>query len=335
VSLPRIQVEVSNLGEESEQTDNRGFFVDGYDLTTSVGKLTLQNPVMPASGTFGYAIEFAPFIDLNSLGAIIVKCITLKPLMGNYPHRLAEVASGTVFSIGLQNVGVDRFIKEKMPFLRQLRPPIIVNIGGETVEQFAKLAHRLSTVDGIVALEVNVSCPNVKKGGMRFGVDPEATYQAVKAVRQETDLTIITKLTPNVTDIAVLATAAVSGGADALSLINAPSAMAIDIETRKPKLGSNVAGGLTGPAIKPIAIRMVWQVAQAVNVSIIGAGGISGAEDALEFIIAGASAVQIGTYNLVDPTILTKTAEGIKAYMVRKEIKRFKDLIKSLEIPLT
>lgn len=305
---------------------------NGYDLTTNIGKLTLQNPVMPASGTFGYAIEYAPFIDLNSLGAIIVKCITLKPRMGSYPHRLAEVPSGTVCTIGLQNVGVDRFIEEKMPYLRQLKPPIIVNIGAQTVEEFAQLAARLSKVEGIDALEVNVSCPNVKKGGMHFGTDPDATYQAIKAIRQETDLTIITKLTPNVTDITLFAKVAVSAGTDALSLINGPLAMAIDIETRRPKLGKNITGGLTGPAIKPIAVRMVWQVAQTVGVPLIGVGGITSAEDALEFIIAGASAVQIGTYNLVDPTALPKITEGIKAYMARKKVKRFRDLIKSLQV---
>ena len=305
---------------------------NAYDLTTTIGKLILQNPVMPASGTFGYAMEYAPFLDLNRLGAIIVKCITLKPRMGSYPHRLAEVASGTVCTIGLQNVGVDRFIEEKMPYLRQLKPPIIVNIGAQMVEEFAELASRLNKVEGIGALEVNVSCPNVKKGGMHFGTDPDATYQAIKAIRQETDLTVITKLTPNVTDITEFAKAAVSAGTDVISLINAPLAMAIDIETRKPKLGKNITGGLTGPAVKPIAVRMVWQVAQAVGVPIIGVGGITCAEDALEFVIAGASAVQIGTYNLVDPTSLVKTIEGIKAYMVRKKIRRLRDLIKSLEV---
>lgn len=305
---------------------------NGYNLTTTIGKLILQNPVMPASGTFGYAMEYAPFLDLNRLGAIIVKCITLKPRMGSYPHRLAEVASGTVCTIGLQNVGVDRFIEEKMPYLRQLKPPIIVNIGAQMVEEFAELASRLNKVEGIGALEVNVSCPNVKKGGMHFGTDPEATFQAIKAIRQETDLTVITKLTPNVTDITEFAKAAVSAGTDAISLINAPLAMTVDIETRKPKLGKNITGGLTGPAVKPIAVRMVWQVAQAVDVPIIGVGGITCAEDALEFIIAGASAVQIGTYNLVDPTSLVKTIDGIEAYMVRKKIRRLRDLIKSLEV---
>jgi len=305
---------------------------NGYELTTTIGKLALQNAVMPASGTFGYAIEYAPFIDLNSLGAIVVKCITLKPRMGSYPHRLAEVPSGTVSTIGLQNVGVDRFIEEKMPYLRQLKPPIIVNIGGQTVEEFAEVASRLDRVEGVGALEVNVSCPNVKKGGMHFGTDPDATYQVIKAIRQETDLTVITKLTPNVTDITEFAKAAVSAGTDALSLINAPLAMAIDIETRKPKLGKNITGGLTGPALKPIGVRMVWQVAKAVRVPIIGIGGITCAEDALEYVIAGASAVQIGTYNLIDPTSLVKTIEGIKAYMVRKKITHFKNLVKSLEL---
>ncbi len=303
-----------------------------YDLTTRIGNLTLQNPVMPASGTFGYAAEYAPFIDLNRLGAIVVKCITPKPRMGSYPHRLAEVPSGAVCTIGLQNVGVDRFIEEKMPYLRQLKPPIIVNIGAQSIEEFAGLASRLDKVEGIAALEVNVSCPNVKKGGMHFGTDPDGTYQAIKAIRESTNLTVITKLTPNVTDITTFARAAVSAGTDAISLINGPLAMAIDVETRKSKLGKNITGGLTGPAVKPIAVRMVWQVAQAVEVPIIGVGGITCAEDALEFIIAGASAIQIGSYNLVDPTSLIKTIEGIRAYMVRKKIHRVRDLVKSLVI---
>jgi dihydroorotate dehydrogenase (NAD+) catalytic subunit len=228
-------------------------------------------------------------------------------------------------------VGVDRFIEEKMPYLKQLAPPLIINIGAPTVEEFAELASRLTHVEGINALEVNISCPNVKKGGIHFGVDPDATYQLIRAIRQETDLTLITKLTPNVTDITLLAKAAISAGTDALSLINAPLAMAIDIETRRSKLGRNITGGLTGPAIKPIAVRMVWQVVQVVNVPVIGVGGITCAEDALEFIIAGASAVQIGTYNLVDPMTLPKTIEGIKAYMIRHKIRVLKDLIKSFE----
>ena len=301
------------------------------DLSVQIGKLSLKNPVMPASGTFGYAIEYEPFIDLNSLGAIIVKCITPKPRIGSYPHRLAETSSGSVCTIGLQNVGVDRFIEEKMPYLRQLAPPLIINIGATTTEEFAQLASRLTHVEGIDALEVNISCPNVKKGGIQFGVDPDATYQVIRAIRQETDLTLITKLTPNVTDITLLAKAAISAGTDALSLINGPLAMAIDIETRRSKLGRNITGGLTGPAIKPIAVRMVWQVAQVVNVPVIGVGGITCAEDALEFMIAGASAVQIGTFNFVDPTILLKTIEGIKAYMIRHKMRGLKDLIKSFE----
>jgi len=301
------------------------------DLSVKIGKMTLKNPVMPASGTFGYAVEFAPFIDLDRLGALVIKCVTLKPRMGSYPHRLAEVASGSVSTIGLQNVGLDRFVKEKMPLLKKFKPPLIVNIGAESVEEFAELSSRLDKVKGIRALEINVSCPNVKKGGIQFGTDPEATYQVVKAIRKKTDYTLITKLTPNVANITQFAKAAVSAGTDAISLINAPLAMAIDIETRRPKLGRNITGGLTGPAVKPIAVRMVWQVAQAVDVPIIGIGGITCAEDALEFIIAGASAIQIGTYNLVDPTALVKTIEGINAYMVRKKIKELRTLIKSIE----
>ena len=243
--------------------------------------------------------------------------------------------SGTVCTIGLQNVGVDRFIEEKMPYLRQLKPPIIVNIGAQTVEEFAELASRLNKVEGIGALEVNVSCPNVKKGGMHFGTDPDATYQAIKAIRQETDLTVITKLTPNVTDITEFAKAAVSAGTDAISLINAPLAMAIDIETRKPKLGKNITGGLTGPACQTHRRPDGMAGRTGCGCSHYRVGGITCAEDALGFIIAGASAVQIGTYNLVDPTVLLKTIDGIEAYMVRKKIHQLQDLIKSLEVSWT
>jgi dihydroorotate dehydrogenase (NAD+) catalytic subunit len=302
------------------------------DLSVQIGKLSLKNPVMPASGTFGYAVECAPYIDLNRLGAIMVKCVTLKPRLGSYPHRLAETPSGSVCTIGLQNVGLERFVKEKMPFLRKLEPPLFVNIGAQSVDEFAELTSRLDEIEGIGALEINISCPNVKKGGMQFGVDPDSTYQVVKAIRQETDLTLVTKLTPNVTDVSVIAKAAVSAGTDAISLINSPLAMVIDIEKRRSRLGRNLTGGISGPAVRPIAVRMVWQVAQAVSVPIIGVGGITCAEDALQFIIAGASAVQIGAYNLVDPTCLIKTIDGIEAYMVRKKIRRLQDLIKSLEV---
>jgi dihydroorotate dehydrogenase (NAD+) catalytic subunit len=229
-------------------------------------------------------------------------------------------------------VGVERFTAEKMPFLRTLKPPIIVNIGAQSVDDFARLVSRLDGVKGIEAFEINISCANVNKGGMQFGTDPEATYQVVKAVRQATDHTLITKLSPNITDIVVMAEAAVMGGTDAISLINAPLAMAIDVETRRSRLGRNLTGGLTGPAIKPIAVRMVWQVAQAVDVPIIGVGGITSAQDALEFIIAGASAIQIGTYNLVDPTSLIKTINGIESYMVRKQIAGIGELVKSMDV---
>ncbi len=302
------------------------------DLSVQIGKLSLKNPVMPASGTFGYAVEMVPYIDVNRLGAIMVKCVTLKPRLGSLPHRLAESPSGSVCTIGLQNVGFERFVKEKMPFLRELEPPLFVNIGAQSVEEFGELTARLNKVEGIDALEINISCPNVKKGGMQFGVDPDSTYQVVKAIRQETDLTLVTKLTPNVTDVAVIAKAAVSAETDAISLINSPLAMVIDIEKRRSRLGRNLTGGISGPAIRPIAVRMVWQVAQAVSVPVIGAGGITCAEDALQFIIAGASAVQIGAYNLIDPTCLITTIDGIEAYLIRKKIGRLRDLIKSLEV---
>lgn len=302
------------------------------DLSVQIGKLSLKNPVMPASGTFGYVVEFGPYIELNKLGAIMVKCVTLKPRLGSYPHRLAESPSGSVCTIGLQNVGLERFVKEKLPLLRELEPPLFVNIGAQSVEEFAELSSRLNEAEGIDALEINISCPNVKKGGMEFGVDPDSTYQVVQTIRQETDLTIVTKLTPSVTDITLIAKAAVAAGTDAISLINSPLAMVIDIEKRRSRLGRNLTGGISGPAIRPIAVRMVWQVAQAVSVPVIGAGGITCAEDALQFIIAGASAVQIGVYNLIDPTCLIKTIDGIEAYLRRKKMNRLRNLIKSLEV---
>ena len=302
------------------------------DTSVRIGKLTLKNPVMPASGTFGYGVEFSRFIDLNQLGAIVVKCITLEPRLGSRCHRLTETASGSVCTIGLQNVGLERFITEKMPFLRSLTPPLIVNIGAPSVTEFARLASRLGRVEGVAALEINVSCPNVREGGMQFGADPEATHQVVKAIRQETDCTLIAKLSPNVTDIALIAKAAASGGADAICLINSPLAMVIDTEERRSRLGQNMTGGLSGPAIKPIAVRMVWQAARAVGIPVIGVGGIGSAQDALEFIIAGAHAVQIGTCNLVDPLTLPKTIAGIEAYMVRKGISRLRDLTGSLKV---
>ncbi|MBI5416394.1 dihydroorotate dehydrogenase [Candidatus Poribacteria bacterium] len=299
------------------------------NMKVKIGKLILQNPVMTASGTFGYGEEYKDFVDLNKLGAIVVKGTSLNPSQGNPAPRIVETAAGMLNAIGLQNVGVDEFIKTKLPCLRKYKARTIVNIYAHSIDEFKKLTSRLNNVKGVHALEINVSCPNVKKGGMAFGVYPETTFNVVKAVKEETDLPIITKLSPNVTDIAEIAKAAEEAGSDAVSLINTLLGMAIDINTRKPKL-KNITGGLSGPAIKPVAIRMVWQVHKKVNIPIIGIGGIMNTEDALEFIIAGASAIQIGTGNFVNPHITMDIIYGIEKYFKEKKIKNIKELAGSI-----
>ncbi|OGP74228.1 MAG: dihydroorotate dehydrogenase B catalytic subunit, partial [Deltaproteobacteria bacterium RBG_16_50_11] len=259
------------------------------DLSVNIGRLILRNPVMPAAGTFGYGKEYESFLDLNRIGAIIVKTITLKPRIGSFPHRSTETPSGWLGSVGLQNVGIDRFIEEKLPFFDSILTPLIVSLGGETVEEYVELAHRVNREKRIDALEVNVSCPNVKKGGIQFGIDPEVMKELVSAVRQATDKILIIKLSPMVSHIRVFAEISQQHGADAISLINSPIGLAIDIEKRRSKLGRNITGGLAGPAIKPLALYLVWQVFKAVDLPVIGIGGISSAEDAIEFFIAGAS----------------------------------------------
>lgn len=308
---------------------NRG----GVDLSVTIGKMKLKNPVMPASGTFGYGEEFADFLDLNDLGAVIVKGTGLRPRLGSFQHRFTEIPGGSLCTIGLQGVGVDRFIEDKLPYLRQFSTPVIVNIIGESTDDFARVTEILSRTEGISGLEINISCPNVKKGGMQFGIDPESTAEVVTAVRNNTDLTVIAKLTPNVTDITIFAKICQESGADAISLINSPVGMAIDINTRRSKLGRNLTGGVSGPCIKPIALRLVWRVAQVVNIPVIGVGGISGADDALEFIIAGATAIEIGTYNLIEPRVMIKTIDGIKQYLIDKGISNINELIGSLVLP--
>ncbi len=302
---------------------------EAVDLSVTLGKIKLKNPVMPASGTFGYGEEFAPFLDINDLGAVIVKGTFLKPRMGSFQHRLEEIPGGGICTVGLQGVGVERFIKEKLPYLRQFSTPVIVNIGGESIDEFATIAEILGKEEGISGLEINISCPNVKKGGMQFGVDPEAAFEAVKAVRNSTDLTVIAKLTPNVTDITVFARACQEAGADAISLINGMVGMAIDVDTRKSRLGKNLQAGILGPCLKPIALRLVYLVVQAVDVPVIGVGGITGAEDALEFFIAGATAIEIGTYNLIEPAVMIKTIEGIKQYLIDNGMSSIHDVIGS------
>ena len=300
------------------------------DLRVKLGRISLNNPVLVASGTFGYGEEYAQLIDLNELGGIITKAVTLKPREGNPPPRLAEVPAGLLNAIGLENPGIDVFLKEKLPFLRGFQTAIIVNIAGEKEEEYLRLAERLNQARGISALEVNISCPNVKEKGLIFSTDPEQTFSLVKKLREITDIPLIVKLTPNVTDITETAQASEEAGAEALSLINTVLGMSIDVERRKPKLG-NITGGLSGPAIRPIAVRGVWQTFQKVNLPLIGMGGITNAEDALEFILAGASAVAIGTANFVEPKTALKVIEGIKQYMQAKGIKNFKDLIGWLE----
>ena len=299
------------------------------NLSVEIAGIQFQNPVLTASGTFGYGLEYTDFIDLNLLGGIVVKGLSIKPSHGNSPPRMVETASGMLNAIGLQNIGVEVFINEKLPLLKKFNANIIVNFFGDTQDEYVLAAERLNDVTEIAALEMNISCPNVEKGGMTFGTDPKITEVLVRKVRKVTSSPLIVKLSPNVTDIVVMAKAAVNGGADALSIINTLLGMAIDIKTRCPML-ANVTGGLSGPAIKPVALRMVWQVAKAVDIPIIGIGGIMNAQDALEFIIAGATAVQVGTANFIDPSISVKILEGIKNYCQKDKIGDIKDLIGTL-----
>ena len=284
------------------------------DLRVDLGPLSLANPVMTASGTFGYGAEFSALVDLRRLGAIVVKGISLAPRPGNPPPRIVETACGMLNAIGLENVGLKRFVSDKMPWLRTLRSPVIVNILGDSVEEYAELAGALSAVPGISGLEVNISCPNVKKGGVAFGTVPDMAAAVTRAVRAASDLPLIVKLSPNVTDIVAMARAVADNGADAISPINTLIGMAIDVRTRRPRL-ANVIGGLSGPAVKPVALRMVWQVASAVRIPVIGIGGIGTAEDAIEFLLAGASAVQVGTANFYNPAASMDILDGLAAWL--------------------
>jgi dihydroorotate dehydrogenase (NAD+) catalytic subunit len=299
------------------------------DLSVDIGGLTLQNPVVTASGTFGYAMEFKSLVDLDQLGGAIVKGLSLEPSRGNPPPRIAETACGMLNAIGLENVGLDLFIEKKVPFLSKLKTPVFVNIYGTTVEAYAELARRLDDVDAVAGIEVNISCPNVKEGGVAFGSDPLMAHEVTRVVRRRYTKHLAVKLSPNVTDIARIAKSVEDAGADAVSLINTITGMAIDIHTRKPKI-ANVTGGLSGPAIKPVAVRMVWQVAQAVRVPVIGIGGIMHADDAIEFIIAGATAVQVGTANFVNPRATMEIVGGIRSYLKAKGMASVRDLIGSL-----
>ncbi len=301
------------------------------DLSVNIGGISLKNPVMTASGTFGYAKEFHEIIDINRLGGIIVKGISLKPSKGNPPPRIVETPCGMLNAIGLENVGIEAFIEKKLPFLSGVSAPLFLNIYGKTAEEYVQLAKRIDEFDDVAGIEVNISCPNVKAGGVAFGVDPDQVFKVVQGVRKSTAKPLMVKLSPNVTDITEIAKKAESAGADSVSLINTITGMAIDIDTRKPEL-ANITGGLSGPAIRPIALRMVWQVAQAVNIPVIGIGGILTARDALAFLIAGAAAIQVGTANFINPRATMDILEGIEAFLKEKKIGRLGDIIGTIEI---
>lgn len=301
------------------------------DLSVNIGKLKLKNPVMVASGTFGYGEEYQGLVELEKLGAIVVKAVTLNPTLGNPPPRIVEVNGGMINSIGLQNEGIGNFIEKKIPLVREYGVPIIVNIAGSTVKEYKELAHRLDKIPEVSAIEINISCPNVKEGGMQFGTDPKWTNTVVKNVRSVTEKTVITKLTPNVTDIVKIAESAADAGSDAISLVNTFKAMAVDVESRRPKIAA-VTGGLSGPCIKPIALRMVWEVCEKIDLPVIGMGGIVTANDALEFLIVGATAVAIGTANFINPRIAIEIISGIEDYLRGKNISSVKEIVGSLKL---
>jgi dihydroorotate dehydrogenase (NAD+) catalytic subunit len=300
------------------------------DLRVRIGSLELRNPLIAASGCFGYGVEYEEVVDLSSLGGVAVKGLFLTEREGHVPPRIAETPSGMLNAIGLQGIGVHRFVGEKLPRLRELGARVIVNVCGTSLDEYAEVSRILSDHEGVAAIELNISCPNIKEGGIQFGCSLHGTHDVTSAVRRVTSLPLIPKLTPNVTDVASFARAAEDAGADAVSLVNTFLAMAIDVETRRPKL-SNVLGGLSGPAIRPIAVRMVWECFQAVKIPIIGMGGIMTAEDAIEFTLAGATAVQIGTANFADPFVWGKVLDGVQAYMQRHNVSRFADLIGAVD----
>ena len=301
------------------------------DLTTHIGEhLVLKNPVMTASGTFGYGLEYADLMDISRLGAIIVKGTTAEPRQGNPYPRMAETPAGMLNAVGLQNRGVDYFVDKIYPAIRSIDTAMIVNVGGSTVETYMECAEKIAALDDIPAIELNISCPNVKQGGMGFGLCASSAAEVVRAVRRVYPRTLIVKLSPNVTDITEIARAVEAEGADAVSLINTLLGMAVDAERRKPIL-STVTGGLSGPCVKPIALRMVWQTAKAVRIPVIGLGGIASWRDAVEFMLAGATAVQIGTSNFVDPTVSLKVIDGIAAYCERHGFHHASELVGALE----
>jgi len=300
------------------------------DLSVTIGSLTLKNPLIAASGCFGYGVEYADVVDLSALGAIVSKGLFLKEREGHPAPRIVETPAGMVNAIGLQGIGARRFVDEKLPELRARGATVIVNVCGTTIDEYVDVSRVVSDAEGVAAIELNISCPNIKEGGIQFGCSLNGTFDVVSAVRKATRLPVIPKLTPNVTDVASFARAAADAGADAVSLVNTFLAMVIDVETRRPKI-SNVMGGLSGPAIRPIAVRMVYECRQTVKIPILGMGGIADARDALEFLIAGADAVQIGTANFVDPFIWGKLLAGIGDYMERHQIARVADVVGSID----
>jgi dihydroorotate dehydrogenase (NAD+) catalytic subunit len=300
-------------------------------MAVVIGRLKMANPVMVSSGCFGYGEEISRFYPLNRLGAIVVKGTTLEPRPGNPPPRMAETPGGMLNAIGLQNVGVDVFLRDKLPFIRQTGVPCIVNINGRKMEEYVELARRLDGVPGIAALEINISCPNVKEGGIEFGSTPEGAERVVSAVRKATRLTLITKLSPNVTDVRVIARACEAAGTDALSAINTVVGMAINARARKPVI-RNITGGLSGPAVKPIGLRVVYQVAQAVKVPIVGMGGIVTGEDAVEYLLAGATAVSVGTANYLEPRAALHVVEQLEAFLKEQKVSYVQDLIGGLRV---
>ena len=302
------------------------------DLSVQIGPLRLKNPLIAASGCFGYGVEYADVVDLSSLGAIVSKGLFLMAREGHPAPRIVETPAGMLNAIGLQGIGARRFIDEKMPELRARGATVIVNVCGTTIDEYVEVSRMLSDAEGVAAIELNISCPNIKEGGIQFGCDLTGTFGVVSAVRKVTRLPVIPKLTPNVTDVASFARAAEEAGADAVSLVNTFLAMVIDIETRLPRI-SNGMGGLSGPAIRPIAVRMVYECRQAVKIPVIGMGGIADARDALEFVIAGASAVQVGTANFIDPLIWTKLLDGIRDYGTRHHVARIGDLVGTVQYP--
>ena len=300
------------------------------DLSVRIGPLTLKNPLIAASGCFGYGVEYADIVDLSSLGGIVVKGLFMNEREGHPAPRIVETPAGMLNAIGLQGIGVRRFVEEKLPELRARHATVFVNVCGTTLDEYVEVSRILSDHEGVAAIELNISCPNIKEGGIQFGCSLHGTFDVVSAVRKVTSLPVIPKLTPNVTDVASFAKAAEDAGADAVSLVNTFLAMVIDVETRRPKI-SNVVGGLSGPAIRPIAVRMVYECRQAVKIPIIGMGGIADARDVLEFMIAGAAAVQVGTANYVDPFIWSKLLDGLREYLTRHDVARVADLVGTVD----